>query len=216
MFDWTAHGRNQDRHNARTHSDLLKELQSNGSATIDKLILVKRLQMFDAKMDEYQSSRSRYVASKQNGRTGCRMPSWLRELCDLIPDTCSRSDSTSCVQPLSSSLPSPLGPDLRRSSSMQSVTPQVSDNDPLSEKTSRTLVQRVADDFAERLQVPLQAAPQNKTLMLCACAQTPSHYLNIAQPKAHQLMLDRVSVFTNHREDAECSNLDPHREAAYR
>ena len=116
LFDETAQGRKQDRDNARKHSDLLKELLSNTSATIDKLTLVKGLEMLDAKVDRVISLHARVplrdqancieqylmlvAVSKRNWRTGCRLPSWLRELCDLIPDTCCRSDSTSCLQSL--------------------------------------------------------------------------------------------------------------------
>ena len=99
LFDWTVQGRKQDRDNARKHSDLLKELLSNGAATIDKLTLVEGLEMFDVKVDRVISLHARVplrdqaqcikqhlmlvAVPKRNWRTGCRFPSWLTELCDF-------------------------------------------------------------------------------------------------------------------------------------
>ena len=99
LFMTTVQGRKQDRDNARKHSDLLKELLSNGAATIDKLTLVEGLEMFDVKVDRVISLHAQVplrdqaycikqylmlvAVPKRNWRTGCGLPSWLTELCDF-------------------------------------------------------------------------------------------------------------------------------------
>ena len=114
------------------------------------------------------------AVSKRNRRPGCRLRSWLRELCDLIPDTCCQSVFAVAFG---------TG---RAAFFIDAIcdTTRVRQRG-AQQQTSQTPAQRVCG-FAERLQVLLQAAPHNRSLMLCACAQTPSpktHCLGIAPPK---------------------------------